>query len=301
MRCKRKAMALALGLGLTAACGALKGEDGAPGDPGRPGDKGDRGDPGLRGPPGDVEISREEYDTLVAQVQALQVQLTALQAQVNDSDSGLDSRVAAVENTLTCASYDAAGMELRFEGCNVAVINGVGSTTTSNGLGNLIVGYNEGTGTKAGSHNLIVGPNHSYASYGGLVAGSGNGLGRRAASASVLGGAGITLDEPRGWAAGGLAQNDEGDLDIDGRQIDVTTERDFSLASRLAVTVTGNTQLRLDVNGGRLDLNPGGANLRGPIVRLNNGGFPAARLGHLVNVTGPVGTIAQGSATVFVP
>ncbi len=72
-----------------------------------------------------------------------------------------------------------------FEGCNVHVRNSLGRTDRTNGVGNLIVGYNEddvlftpdsedgdfGTNDRSGSHNVVIGPEHAYSSYGGLVAG----------------------------------------------------------------------------------------------------------------------------------
>ncbi len=92
------------------------------------------------------------------------------------------------------------GDTLIFEGMNVQIVNGYGATnghpgqkdelsplkTNVNGLGNLIVGYNEKIDTdsfedfldedsvlsdKTGSHNIIVGHGHNYSSFGGLVAG----------------------------------------------------------------------------------------------------------------------------------
>ena len=67
------------------------------------------------------------------------------------------------------------------EGANLQIRNGLGATNTVNGLGNLIVGYNEegtlfGTGAnnRTGSHNVVTGVKHNYPSYGGLVAGEGN-------------------------------------------------------------------------------------------------------------------------------
>lgn len=48
---------------------------------------------------------------------------------------------------------------------NLQVINGEGATAdTANGLGNLIVGYNEDTDVpsdRSGSHNLVVGEDHT--------------------------------------------------------------------------------------------------------------------------------------------
>ena len=75
-----------------------------------------------------------------------------------------------------------------FAGFNVHVRSGAGATSGAiNGLGNLIVGYDESSGDdKTGSHNLVVGPNHAYSSYGGFVAGNANKV--TGPSSSVSGG-----------------------------------------------------------------------------------------------------------------
>jgi hypothetical protein len=85
------------------------------------------------------------------------------------------------------------GSEVYFTGCNVHVVSGSGVTDGEiNGLGNLIIGYDEPPppglpqSLKRGSHNLVVGPGHSYSSYGGFVAGSMNSV--TAPNASVSGG-----------------------------------------------------------------------------------------------------------------
>ena len=52
--------------------------------------------------------------------------------------------------------------------------NGAGATASTNGYGNLVIGYNEdidGPFARTGSHNLVVGPEHNWTSYGGLIAG----------------------------------------------------------------------------------------------------------------------------------
>lgn len=63
-----------------------------------------------------------------------------------------------------------------FTGANLHVRSGGGSTdATVNGLGNLVIGYNESNNdTRTGSHNLVVGPYHSFTSYGGIVGGYNN-------------------------------------------------------------------------------------------------------------------------------
>lgn len=72
--------------------------------------------------------------------------------------------------------------DLVFEGCNVYIRNGnvQGQTLLSNGLGNLILGYNEnfscqdGYCSRTGSHNLVVGQNNDWIGSGGIVAGEAN-------------------------------------------------------------------------------------------------------------------------------
>ena len=69
-------------------------------------------------------------------------------------------------------SFD--GTTLQFSGINVQIVSGAGSTDAPvNGKGNLIVGYDKGTmgQTRTGSHNVVVGDEHEYTNYGGLVAG----------------------------------------------------------------------------------------------------------------------------------
>ena len=66
-----------------------------------------------------------------------------------------------------------------FDGCNVEIRNGSGDTETVNGLGNLVVGYNSddsGVLDRGGSHNIVVGDDHTYSSYVGIVNGHQNRL-----------------------------------------------------------------------------------------------------------------------------
>lgn len=70
------------------------------------------------------------------------------------------------------------GKKVTFTGANIYIQSGSGSTSDSNGglrgLGNLTIGYNEPSGVpngRVGSHNLILGQNNDYTSFGGFVAG----------------------------------------------------------------------------------------------------------------------------------
>ena len=109
---------------------------------------------------------------------------TDLQTQVKD----LTGRIQELEAKLACLSKD--GDNVVFDKCNVYIRSGSGQTDGAvNGLGNLIIGYNESTGEnlkRTGSHNLVIGPEHAYASFGGLVVGRENTI--SAPYASVTGG-----------------------------------------------------------------------------------------------------------------
>ncbi len=116
------------------------------------------------------------------------------------------------------------GPHVIFSGVNLHVRNGMGQTGSVNGLGNLIVDYNETMVVvprrdRSGSHNLVIGPEHSFSSYGGLIAGYWNAVSGRYATvsggayntasanqASVSGGRSHEASEMWNWRAGGLFQ-----------------------------------------------------------------------------------------------
>lgn len=87
----------------------------------------------------------------------------------------LEGKIAQLEALLLGVTRD--GNKIIFEAINVQIVNGTDSTDgTSNGLGNLIIGYNENTvsASRTGSHNLVLGIDHEYTSYAGLLAGREN-------------------------------------------------------------------------------------------------------------------------------
>jgi hypothetical protein len=85
----------------------------------------------------------------------------------------LAARVAELERKLQHVSV--SGNDITIAGANLRIVNGLGTTAATNGLGNLIVGYNElreeGGDDRSGSHNVVAGTQHNFTSYGGLVAG----------------------------------------------------------------------------------------------------------------------------------
>ena len=146
----------------------------------------------------------------------------ALQAQV----AALSAEVDALQALLAGISRD--GDTLLFSGMNLQVVNGAGSTETRNTLGNIIIGYNETRpsaprGYRAGSHYLIIGSQHTYTRYAGIVAGFRNTASANYASvtggafntasggfASVTGGESNTASGPQASVTGGYLNTASG-------------------------------------------------------------------------------------------
>lgn len=63
------------------------------------------------------------------------------------------------------------GDDLYITHANLHIRSGAGSTEApANNVGNLIIGYNEGS-AGGGYHNLVIGPFHTYTSYGAIISG----------------------------------------------------------------------------------------------------------------------------------
>jgi hypothetical protein len=138
------------------------------------------------------------FDRDEALIEVLRADLTALRARVEQ----LEAKLAGVS---------VSGDDFIFTGVNVHVRNDSGSTDGAlDGLGNLIVGYNEGTlsQVRSGSHNLVVGREHEYTSYGGFVAGLQNTV--TGAYASVSGGVNSVASGDGASVSGGVINTASG-------------------------------------------------------------------------------------------
>jgi hypothetical protein len=96
-----------------------------------------------------------------------------------DSTSGPDCSSAPAGSLAVLApTYVKSGVgsqpTVEFSGVNVQIVDGSGHTSTVNGAGNLVLGYDETPGTQTGSHDLILGEGQSYKSYSELVGGFDN-------------------------------------------------------------------------------------------------------------------------------
>jgi hypothetical protein len=161
----------------------------------------------------------------------------------------LEKRIADLEKLLANVSQaeDTTYPTIRFKGVNVQIINDSGHTNINNGTGNLIVGYDEERSSgsdKNGSHNIVVGIEHNYTSFGGLVAGKKNSISHEWASvtggydnsalgshASVSGGAHNIASSNFSSISGGSGNQTNGWVSsISGGQ-DNFTEGDYSSVS----------------------------------------------------------------------
>jgi hypothetical protein len=128
---------------------------------------------------------------------------------------------------ITITKDDEGRLEIILSGVNLRIVNGLGQTdcideqgsplpNCPNGLGNLIVGYNEEPDVappfvpedRSGSHNLIIGRGHRFRSSGGFVAGSENtidGIG-----ASISGGFGSVASGGHASVSGGFGNTASG-------------------------------------------------------------------------------------------
>lgn len=118
---------------------------------------------------------------------------------------------------------------LLLEGMNLQLVNGEGETDTTNGLGNLIVGYNGPTTVgfdpdRDGSHSVVIGDGHGWTEHGALIAGTDNEVTGPAGSvvggssstasgdgAAVLGGRQVTASGDNATVVGGQGNTASGD------------------------------------------------------------------------------------------
>jgi hypothetical protein len=124
------------------------------------------------------------------------------------------TELATLTSIMPDITYVAKGVggkpTIQFKGVNVQIVSGSGSTYGPvNGEGNLVIGYDEGKLTQTGSHNLVLGTDQSFTSYGGLLAGSSNTI--TEPYASVTGGRENTVSREWGSITGGVLNNVKAD------------------------------------------------------------------------------------------
>ena len=175
--------------------------------------------------------TESEVAALQTRVSALEKDNTTLNGEVStlkSDNSTLKSDVSALQTTLSKVSYSDSGLNgkptLTITGANLQIVSGSGATNGPvNGEGNLFIGYDEFPGSQTGSHDLILGRDQSFTSYGGLIGGEDNrlsgpfadvfGSGNTASGqlSSVSGGAGNEASSDVSSVSGGKFNKASGD------------------------------------------------------------------------------------------
>jgi hypothetical protein len=177
-------------------------------------------DKGIRS---EIMALKATVSELQSQVNALKRANAELQNKINTvriSDITLQSQLATIQANPVLAlgsfvSVDSQGLDnlsgpnIIFTGANVHIVSGSNSTYNSNGLGNLIIGYDQlpndagpsGPHLRMGSHNLVIGDGHRFNGSGGLVAGALNTINGQ--GATVTGGEGNTANGQYSTVSGG--------------------------------------------------------------------------------------------------
>jgi hypothetical protein len=145
---------------------------------------------------------------------------------------------------------------------NLHLVNGLGSTDCTdeqgepipdcpNGVGNLIVGYNEsrvpsgGEDIRTGSHTVVVGEQHNFSRVGGLVVGAVNTL---SADSTVVSGAFNTASGSLATVSGGLFNIASGNfVAVNGGQGNMASGNSSSVSGGFQNTARGEAAV---VSGG---------------------------------------------------
>jgi hypothetical protein len=156
---------------------------------------------------------------------------------VDAQQGGLPARVAALEEKLVAVTFNSASNELVITKANLRIVNGLGTTNTTNGLGNVLVGYNEERRSgqddiRSGSHNVVVGEQHNFSRFGGLVVGFFNEI--SGDFASISGGA-------RNTASGAFSSVSGGDSNTASSAFSSVSGGDSNSASGEFSSVSGGT------------------------------------------------------------
>jgi hypothetical protein len=146
---------------------------------------------------------------------------------------------------------------VQFSGVNVQVVNGEGKTASTNGEGNLVIGYDQNPPKRkqTGSHDLVLGEDQEFTSYGGILAGFENTA--SAPYASVTGGERNTASGPVSSVTGGILNTaTEFDSAISGGSLNVASGGISSVAGGVSNKAGGENA---SVSGGSENVAPGSA------------------------------------------
>lgn len=215
----------------------------------------------------------------------------------------MEAQLKALESLLALVKYVSVDEEntinnlmpphVFLTGANLHIRSGTGQTSTTNGKGNLIIGYNEAdeevvegvhyTHERTGSHNLVVGPEHSYSSNSGFVAGYGNTVSD--SHASVSGGV-------ANLASGGSASISGGHFNRATGILSSISGGVHNYATSTYATVSGGDENR--ATGWKSHVSGGLQNFASGIFSCVNGGKENEASGEYTTVGGGDNNVASG-------
>ena len=236
---------------------------------------------------------------------------TQVVATISDFDAEVSNNTNVAANTSNSVpglgdylTIDENDNEIEISGANLLVNSGVGQTDAAvNGLGNIIIGYDEATigDTKTGSHNLVVGPNHNYSSYGGIVVGWDNSITgpyssvtggsinvASGESSSVSGGSYNTASFTYSSVSGGNSNTASGEFSS-------VSGGSNNKAEGIRSYVSGGNQNT--ASGQNSSVSGGYANTASGNSSSVSGGSYNAANGELSSISGGVGNNTHGSST----
>jgi hypothetical protein len=233
---------------------------------------------------------------------------------------GLVQRVRALERKLqhVTSERDENGLpHMVITGANLRIVNGLGRTDCTdeqgneipacpNGLGNLIVGYNEprpeeagfGPPIRTGSHNVVVGQFNNFSRFGGLVGGLFNTISGE--FASVSGGSGNTASGSAASVSGGQDNTASGILaSVSGGISNAASGNVSSVSGGSLNAASGDVS---SVSGGQANfasatfasVSGGTGNFASNVLASVSGGFANTASGNFASVSGGLGRTAEG-------
>jgi hypothetical protein len=266
--------------------------------------------------------SNARFDAVEAENVAQQAQIVALEAALQ----AVDDLAAYLEVDIS----DPSKPVVRIVGANLQVVNGLGSTETKNGVGNLIVGYDEaafngttarakfcsdgiyadeatclsaaetwGDSQKSGSHYIVGGEANSYTQSGGLVVGYGNVS--NAIYSSVSGGYSGTASGKWSSVSGGYSNEASGiSSSVSGGRVNDASGIDSSVSGGEDNTASGDVS---SVSGGEdntasgyyASVSGGYGNKASGSRSSVSGGFSNTASGFRSSVSGGCSNTASGS------
>jgi trimeric autotransporter adhesin len=257
--------------------------------------------------------------------------LSTAQEGARSGEQGLAQPVAALEDLLQ--HFSRKKNEVFLTGANLHIVNGLGQTDCGteeepipdcpNGLGNLIVGYNElrqdapicevlppgdpvCTDTRTGSHNVVVGQEHNFSRFGGVVVGLRNAISGDFAAvsggndntasgifASVGGGLRNTANSEGSAASGGVNNTASGEASaVSGGRFNTASGRWSAVSAGDGNIASGDTS---SVSGGGTRLfTVEGGNIASGIASSVGGGRGNIASGEASAVSGGLNRTAEG-------